>query len=74
MTRNDTIRLIVREWTEKNTYLPVHSVDEDSDVDGNRLNHRTALCKRNKAQFTACTLLDFPINSVFVQAKVEDFQ
>ncbi|MCH4546817.1 CopG family transcriptional regulator [Rhizobium changzhiense] len=34
MTRNDTIRFIVREWMEKNTYLPVHNVDEDSDVDG----------------------------------------
>ncbi|WP_027686883.1 CopG family transcriptional regulator [Rhizobium leguminosarum] len=34
MTRNDTIRFIVREWMEKNTYLPVHSVDEDSEVDG----------------------------------------
>ncbi|MGO7979541.1 CopG family transcriptional regulator [Rhizobium johnstonii] len=34
MTRNDTIRFIVREWMEKNSYLPVHNVDEDSDVDG----------------------------------------
>ncbi|MGO6783511.1 CopG family transcriptional regulator [Rhizobium ruizarguesonis] len=34
MTRNDTIRFIVREWMETNTYLPVHNVDEDSDVDG----------------------------------------
>ncbi|MGO7589930.1 CopG family transcriptional regulator [Rhizobium leguminosarum] len=33
-TRNDTVRLIVREWMEKNTYLPVHNVDEDSEVDG----------------------------------------
>ncbi|MBY3382223.1 CopG family transcriptional regulator [Rhizobium laguerreae] len=33
-TRNDMIRFIVREWMEKNTYLPVHNVDEDSDVDG----------------------------------------
>ncbi|QIG68341.1 hypothetical protein EVB74_007 [Rhizobium phage RHph_Y3_56_1] len=24
MTRNDTIRFIVREWMEKNLYLPVH--------------------------------------------------
>ncbi|OWO89365.1 CopG family transcriptional regulator [Rhizobium esperanzae] len=32
MTRNDTIRLIVREWMEKNTYLPVHELDEDGDV------------------------------------------
>lgn len=34
MTRNDTIRFIVREWMEKNTYLPVHDLDEDGDVDG----------------------------------------
>ncbi|MHC2215494.1 hypothetical protein ACVIGV_000882 [Rhizobium leguminosarum] len=33
-TRNDTIRFIVREWMEKNTYLPVHHRDEDGDVDG----------------------------------------
>lgn len=29
LTRNDTIRFIVREWMEKNTYLPVHELDED---------------------------------------------
>lgn len=34
LTRNDAIRFIVREWMEKNTYLPVHMLDEDSDVDG----------------------------------------
>lgn len=34
MTRNDTIRFIVREWMEKNTYLPVHHLDEDGEVDG----------------------------------------
>ncbi|MBY5624422.1 CopG family transcriptional regulator [Rhizobium leguminosarum] len=34
MTRNDMIRFIVREWMEKNTYLPVHVLDEDGDVDG----------------------------------------
>ncbi|WP_434712843.1 CopG family transcriptional regulator [Rhizobium sp. YTUHZ045] len=34
-TRNDTIRFIVREWMEKNTYLPVHELDEDGEVDGN---------------------------------------
>ncbi|MBY3344907.1 CopG family transcriptional regulator [Rhizobium laguerreae] len=33
-TRNDMIRFIVREWMEKNTYLPVHALDEDGDVDG----------------------------------------
>ncbi|MGR9372304.1 CopG family transcriptional regulator [Rhizobium leguminosarum] len=34
MTRNDTIRFIVREWMETNTYLPVHDLDEDGEVDG----------------------------------------
>ncbi|TAU15503.1 CopG family transcriptional regulator [Rhizobium ruizarguesonis] len=34
MTRNDTIRFIVRQWMEQNTYLPVHELDEDGDVDG----------------------------------------
>lgn len=34
MTRNDTIRYIVRECEKKN-YLPVHSLDEDGDIDGN---------------------------------------
>ncbi|PDS69212.1 CopG family transcriptional regulator [Rhizobium phaseoli] len=33
-TRNDTVRFIVREWMEKNTYLPVNMLDEDGDVDG----------------------------------------
>lgn len=31
-TRNDTVQLIVREWMEKNVYLPVHMLDEDGDV------------------------------------------
>ncbi|PDS29318.1 CopG family transcriptional regulator [Rhizobium phaseoli] len=35
ITRNDAIRFIVREWMEKNTYLPVHELDEDGEVDGN---------------------------------------
>ncbi|QKK18674.1 CopG family transcriptional regulator [Rhizobium indicum] len=34
VTRNDMIRYIVREWMEKNTYLPVHALDEDGEVDG----------------------------------------
>ncbi|MGO7769814.1 CopG family transcriptional regulator [Rhizobium ruizarguesonis] len=34
LTRNDTISFIVREWMEKNTYLPVHSLDEDGGVEG----------------------------------------
>ncbi|TAX10762.1 CopG family transcriptional regulator [Rhizobium leguminosarum] len=35
MMRNDMIRFIVREWMEQNTYLPVHDLDEDGEVDGN---------------------------------------
>ncbi|TAX37058.1 CopG family transcriptional regulator [Rhizobium leguminosarum] len=35
MTRCDAIRFIVREWMEKNTYLPVHHLDEDREFDGN---------------------------------------
>ncbi|OWV71216.1 CopG family transcriptional regulator [Rhizobium sp. R339] len=34
LTRNDTIGFILREWMEKNTYLPVHMLDEEGDVDG----------------------------------------
>ncbi|MBA9036732.1 CopG family transcriptional regulator [Rhizobium leguminosarum] len=34
LTREDAIRYIVREWMEKNTYLPVHNLDEDGDVGG----------------------------------------
>jgi hypothetical protein len=34
LTRNDAIRFIVREWMEKNAYLPVHMLDEDGDVEG----------------------------------------
>ncbi|MBB2674528.1 UNVERIFIED_ORG: hypothetical protein GGE44_004106 [Rhizobium esperanzae] len=34
-TRNDLVRFIVREWMEQNTYLPVHELDEDGEVDGN---------------------------------------
>ncbi|MGM5009938.1 CopG family transcriptional regulator [Rhizobium sp. 969_B3_N1_2] len=29
MTRNDTIRFIVREWMEKNIYLPLNQLEED---------------------------------------------
>lgn len=42
-TRNDTVRLIVREWMEKNTYLPVHMLHEDSDVDGCLIERRPHL-------------------------------
>ncbi|MBB2835560.1 UNVERIFIED_ORG: hypothetical protein GGD51_005743 [Rhizobium esperanzae] len=30
----DLVKDAVREWMEKNTYLPVHMLDEDGDVDG----------------------------------------
>ncbi|MBY5338200.1 CopG family transcriptional regulator [Rhizobium leguminosarum] len=35
MTRNNAISFIVREWMEKNLYLPIHDLDEDGEVDGN---------------------------------------
>lgn len=34
MTRNDSIRFVVLKWMKKNTYPPVHNLDEDGDVDG----------------------------------------
>lgn len=34
LTREDAIGYIVRESMEQNTYLPVHELDEDGDVDG----------------------------------------
>lgn len=34
LDRDDAIRFIVREWMEKNTYLPVQQLDEDGHVDG----------------------------------------
>ncbi|MGZ2501706.1 CopG family transcriptional regulator [Rhizobium leguminosarum] len=35
LTREDAIRHIIRVWMEKNTYLPVHDLAEDGEVDGN---------------------------------------
>ncbi|RUM95423.1 hypothetical protein EET67_23350 [Pseudaminobacter arsenicus] len=32
--RNDLIRLIVKEWMEVNSYLPVHMLDDDTEPDG----------------------------------------
>lgn len=32
--RNAMLRIIIREWLEKNAYLPVHMLDEESDTDG----------------------------------------
>ncbi|MBX5302450.1 CopG family transcriptional regulator [Rhizobium sp. NLR12b] len=35
LSRDDAIKFIVREWMEQNTYLPVHELDEDGEVEGN---------------------------------------
>ncbi|WP_027155908.1 ribbon-helix-helix protein, CopG family [Mesorhizobium sp. WSM2561] len=32
--RSDLIRIVLREWLETNAYMPVLSVDEDSETDG----------------------------------------
>ncbi|MBX5132542.1 hypothetical protein HJB80_07680 [Rhizobium lentis] len=34
LTRNDTMKFVVREWLQQNAYLPVHELDEDGEVDG----------------------------------------
>lgn len=34
LTRNDLIRVIVKDWLETNAYLPVHMLDEDTEMDG----------------------------------------
>ncbi|WP_353027242.1 ribbon-helix-helix protein, CopG family [Mesorhizobium sp. M0991] len=33
--RSDLIRIVLREWLETNAYLPVRTVDEDSETDAN---------------------------------------
>ena len=33
--RSDLIQIILREWLETNAYLPVWTIDEDSETDGN---------------------------------------
>ncbi|WP_027168848.1 CopG family transcriptional regulator [Mesorhizobium sp. WSM3224] len=35
MSRADLIRFVLREWLETNAYLPVPSIDEDSQTNGN---------------------------------------
>ena len=50
LTPEDAIRFIVREWMEKNTYLPVHDLDEDG---GGRREWLTGvMLHRNSATFT----------------------
>lgn len=33
-SREQTLRVIVKEWLEQNAYLPVHELDEDGDTEG----------------------------------------
>lgn len=33
-SREQMLRVIVKEWLEKNAYLPVHELDEDGETDG----------------------------------------
>ncbi|TIS85641.1 hypothetical protein [Mesorhizobium sp.] len=33
--RSDLIQIILREWLETNAYLPVPTIDEESETDGN---------------------------------------
>lgn len=35
MTRQDLLRIMIREWLEKGSYLPVRILEEDGEVDGN---------------------------------------
>lgn len=34
-SREQMLRVIIKEWLEQNAYLPVHELDEDGEVDGN---------------------------------------
>lgn len=34
MTRQDLLRVMVREWLERGAYLPVRMLEEDGEVDG----------------------------------------
>ncbi len=34
MTRDEAIRVFIREWLESYGYLPVHDLDEGSDTEG----------------------------------------
>ena len=33
-SREEMLRVIVKEWLEQNAYLPVHELDEDGDTEG----------------------------------------
>ena len=33
-SREQMLRVIVKEWLEQNAYLPVHELDEDGDTEG----------------------------------------
>lgn len=35
VARSEVIQIVLREWLETNAYLPVRTVDEDSETDGN---------------------------------------
>ncbi|APG87552.1 hypothetical protein SAMCCGM7_pC0350 (plasmid) [Sinorhizobium americanum CCGM7] len=35
MTRDEVIRVIIREWLEQYGFLPFHDLDEGSESDGN---------------------------------------
>ncbi|RWP10638.1 hypothetical protein [Mesorhizobium sp.] len=34
VSRSDLIQIVLREWLETNTYLPVRAIDEESETDG----------------------------------------
>ncbi|PAP96653.1 ribbon-helix-helix protein, CopG family [Mesorhizobium wenxiniae] len=34
ISRSDLIQRVLREWLETNAYLPVRSIDEESETDG----------------------------------------
>ncbi len=34
-SREEMLRVILKEWLEQNAYLPVHELDEDGDTEGN---------------------------------------
>ncbi|MER8499452.1 ribbon-helix-helix protein, CopG family [Mesorhizobium sp. M1142] len=34
VSRSDLIQIVLREWLETNTYLPVRAIDEEGETDG----------------------------------------
>ncbi|MCF6120697.1 ribbon-helix-helix protein, CopG family [Mesorhizobium muleiense] len=34
ISRSDLIQIVLREWLETNAYLPVRTIDEESEIDG----------------------------------------